>query len=612
MKIFAFTLIFLTLAGSAFACETFNAVNLSAQDAEVSQSVSSLHEKSFVVNEELRNINGINFSVKEAEAGQAVSSFHEKSPVVNEELKDINGVNLSVQEAGEGQAMILLHGKGYSKEYMNSLFDYYKGKYHIFSYDSRGHGKSDKPESFTLDDNADDLAGLIKSYGLYRPIIIGFSMGSYITLKAAEKYPDLFSKIVLIGTRGQGDTYPPERISEAKDANDAAIIGSLINFDLITDIKNVKIPALVITGENDKINPVDEGRKVAEALNDAKFYVIPNAEHVAFMKPEGFERVCNLIDEFLTLELDYSDHEPLGNMRTTFLNDVFFPAIERETQGRVKIKSHWNAEISTGYNAIKAINQGSADLAVVVPEYCMNSLHLHQLFKSFPVGPSGQEQVNFFRNVYHEIPELVNELEANNLHAVIIATGYPAAFFSAKPLANLQAVKGQRWRSASFWHKDFLSNAGAEPVTMAWGPGVSDALNDGTLDGLIVNIDSGYDINAHKPAPNILVSQKLWLGHEYIIAINKSIWDNLAQADKDAIYRAAESSYSVLGEIMNTSFTRQIETLRADGAEVRIMNDDEVSFWENSTNYEAIQDKWISDDVKAAEALKKLRELIKN
>ena len=147
---------------------------------------------------------------------------------------------------------------------------------------------------------------------------------------------------------------------------------------------------------------------------------------------------------------------------------------------------------------------------------------------------------------------------------------------------------------------------------MAWGPGVSDALKDGTLDGLIVNIDSGYDINAHKPAPNILVSQKLWLGHEYIIALNKSIWDNLAKADKDAIERAAESSYSVLGEIMNTSFTRQIEILRADGAEVRIMNDDEVSFWENSTDYENVQDKWISDDVQAAEALKKLRELIGN
>ena len=29
--------------------------------------------------------------------------------------------------------------------------------------------------------------------------------------------------------------------------------------------------------------------------------------------------------------LTYSDHEPLGNMRTRFLNDVFFRAIEKES-----------------------------------------------------------------------------------------------------------------------------------------------------------------------------------------------------------------------------------------------------------------------------------------
>ena len=190
--------------------------------------------------------------------------------------------------------------------------------------------------------------------------------------------------------------------------------------------------------------------------------------------------------------LTYSDHEPLGNMRTRFLAEVFFPAVEKESRGRIKISPYWNAEISTGYDAIKALNKGSADLAVVVPEYCMKALHLHQLFKSFPIGPTGQKQVDFFRRVYAEIPELASELEANNLHAVMIATGYPAGFFSAKPLVQLGDIKGQRWRSASFWHKDFLHNAGAEPVTMPWGTGVSDALHEGTLDGLIVNIDSGY------------------------------------------------------------------------------------------------------------------------
>ena len=225
------------------------------------------------------------------------------SASAGEYFREINGVRLSVQEDGEGQAIIFIHGRGYAKEYMNSLFNYYKGKYHVFSYDTRGHGKSDKPESFTLDDDADDLAGLVEAYGLEKPVIIGFSMGSYITLKAAEKYPELFSKIVLIGTRGRGDRYADEDITQMS-ANDAAILRALIGFDNMTDIKKADIPALVITGENDKINPVPEGRKVSEALPDAEFHVIPNAEHVAFMKPAGLEQVCSLIDDFLTQRRD--------------------------------------------------------------------------------------------------------------------------------------------------------------------------------------------------------------------------------------------------------------------------------------------------------------------
>ena len=216
----------------------------------------------------------------------------------SEALVKINGVNLSVLEAGEGQPMILIHGRGYSKEYMNSLFDYYKGRYHVFNYDTRGHGKSDKPKSFTLDDDAEDLVSLIAHYNLKSPVVIGFSMGSYITLKAAEKHPNIFSKIILIGTRGKGDRYADENISSMNE-NEITILKSLIGFDNMKDIKNVKIPALVITGELDSVNPVPEGRKVADALPDAKFEVIPNAKHVAFMNEPERKIVFSLIDEFL-------------------------------------------------------------------------------------------------------------------------------------------------------------------------------------------------------------------------------------------------------------------------------------------------------------------------
>ncbi len=94
--------------------------------------------------------------------------------------------------------------------------------------------------------------------------------------------------------------------------------------------------------------------------------------------------------------LIYSDHEPLGNMRTTFLHEILFPNIAKESGGRLTIEEHWNSELSTGYDALNKTKTGEIDLAVIVPEYDSVNLPLHQLFKSFPIGPSGNEQADFF------------------------------------------------------------------------------------------------------------------------------------------------------------------------------------------------------------------------
>ena len=97
------------------------------------------------------------------------------SAFASEKFTEINGVRLSIQEEGEGKAIIFIHGRGCAKEYMHNLFDYYKGKYHVFSYDTRGHGKSDKPESFTLDNDADeDITQMSANDAVILRALIGF------------------------------------------------------------------------------------------------------------------------------------------------------------------------------------------------------------------------------------------------------------------------------------------------------------------------------------------------------------------------------------------------------------------------------------------------------
>jgi TRAP-type C4-dicarboxylate transport system substrate-binding protein len=292
--------------------------------------------------------------------------------------------------------------------------------------------------------------------------------------------------------------------------------------------------------------------------------------------------------------LRFSDHEPLGGMRTRFLKEVAFPAIERESNGRLKIEDHWNGEIAAAYDALGAVStKTSTDMATVVPEYTAKELPLHQIFKSFPKGPAGGAQVEFFQNFYEKAPAFETEMENNNIVPLFVGTGYPVAFYSVEPLENLDALAGNKWRSASFWHLDFLKNAGATPVTMHWGPEIYDALKARTLDGLMVNVDSGYMLKVHETAPNVLMSKDLWLGHAYILSMNKTVWDGLPQEDKDAIQRATESAYESLGKVMEEALDAQVAELRSAGANVRILEAGELDKFIAATRYQEVQAAWV-------------------
>ena len=120
---------------------------------------------------------------------------------------------------------------------------------------------------------------------------------------------------------------------------------------------------------------------------------------------------------------------------------------------------------------------------------------------------------------------------------------------------------------------------------MHWGPEIYQALKQKALNGLMVNVDSGYMLNVHDAAPNVLVSKDLWLGHVYILAMNKDVWATLSQEDRHAIRRAGQTAYQSLGSVMDKHFDRQIDDLRKAGAIVRVLDKDEVSQWGTSIRY---------------------------
>lgn len=98
--------------------------------------------------------------------------------------------------------------------------------------------------------------------------------------------------------------------------------------------------------------------------------------------------------------------------------------------------------------------------------------------------------------MYENVPEFTDELHQNNVEPVFLSTGYGVGFFSREPLQSLHDLKNKRWRTASFWHRDFLNNFGSVPVTIPWGDQVYKAFAEKKLDGLMVNIDGGVPVKS--------------------------------------------------------------------------------------------------------------------
>jgi pimeloyl-ACP methyl ester carboxylesterase len=115
-----------------------------------------------------------------------------------------NGINLHVMEAGQkdGPAIFFLHGFPEFWYAWRKQISFFASKgYLVVAPDQRGYNLSDKPtgiESYSIDELAKDVVGLIDAYDRKRIFLVGHDWGASVAWWAALKYPDRIEKLVII------------------------------------------------------------------------------------------------------------------------------------------------------------------------------------------------------------------------------------------------------------------------------------------------------------------------------------------------------------------------------------------------------------------------------
>jgi pimeloyl-ACP methyl ester carboxylesterase len=272
------------------------------------------------------------FSFTHLHAQQALRRFMQPSSVINKIAYGNNpaaghyvksaDAKIYYEVYGKGQSIVLLHGGLFGSTIeMSDFIDSLSKNFQVIAISTRGHGKSEiGTMPLTLEQRANDVLTVINQVTKEKVILLGFSDGGYTAYKFGSLYPDQIKKMIVIGA---GILYPGLRefnfnITQAINLDTAywkqqrilmpepnrpeEVFQQIGNcYSKLTVGKEllnaIKCPVLVMVGDRDEGNTVQNVLNAALLIPIHQLAIIPNAGHPAFI--DNFAAAWACISPFI-------------------------------------------------------------------------------------------------------------------------------------------------------------------------------------------------------------------------------------------------------------------------------------------------------------------------
>ncbi len=245
-------------------------------------------------------------------------------------------IALRYTDEGRGPPLVFLHGFPFTRQVWQKQVEALRSFYRVIAPDLRGFGESEATAGpTTMDEYATDVRALLTRLTTAKVVLVGHSMGGYVALAFARRFPALLRGLVLVSTKAGPDSaeaaagrramadsvkasgvrvvvdaVAPKMLApgsqDARMAGEvrafmaaskpagviAALLGMAERPDATAFLAQVAVPTLIVTGADDALIAPAESQAMALAIPGAQVKVIPRAGHlVAFEQPGEFGRV---------------------------------------------------------------------------------------------------------------------------------------------------------------------------------------------------------------------------------------------------------------------------------------------------------------------------------
>lgn len=239
-----------------------------------------------------------------------------------------NGTELSYVESGTGaQTVVFSHGLLMNHQMFDAQRHALDARYRTIAYDHRGQGDSAPAAPYDMDTLAEDAAALIQATNSGPCHFVGLSMGGFVGMRLAARYPELVRSLTLLNTSASPEPIAKRLRYRAMQAfvalfGPGPLIGQVLpvmfgrsfladpgraevrerwihhvrslprrivgpvggviaRAAVLDELKYIRCPTLVLTADEDQTTPPAEAARIVEQVAGARLMRVPGCGHTS-------------------------------------------------------------------------------------------------------------------------------------------------------------------------------------------------------------------------------------------------------------------------------------------------------------------------------------------
>ena len=254
----------------------------------------------------------------------------------------VDNASIAFDDVGSGFPVVFLHAFPLNRTMWDPQVSALVAECRCIAIDTRGAGDSPPTGPYSMDRFADDVAGVLDTLQIERAVVVGLSIGGYISFALWRRHRHRIRALVLADTRAGADTAAQvqrrrELIALAEtqgssaiaNAQIAALVGTTTRdkrpdiYDMVHRIiaqspaegiagsleammtrpdsaatcATIDVPTLIIVGDEDVATPPGESRALQQLIPNSRLEVLEQAGHLSNLeRPAAFNTV---VSEFL-------------------------------------------------------------------------------------------------------------------------------------------------------------------------------------------------------------------------------------------------------------------------------------------------------------------------